>query len=112
MPRCRVRTRRVLVVLLLALVAGPALAASATTIVIKADAFAPKTLTIPAGKQVQVMVHNQTPLPAEFEGTDFAVEKVVPADTKLPVYIGPLKPGTYHFFNEFNPSVTGTLTVR
>lgn len=79
---------------------------------ITADGFDPSQLTIPAGKRVKVMVHNKTALPAEFESYDFTAEKVVPGGTHVPVYIGPLKPGKYKFFNDFASNVTGQLTVR
>ena len=42
-------------------------------------------------------------MPAEFEGRDFHAEVVIPGKTELPVYVRSLKPGTYHFFNDFHP---------
>ncbi|MGN8160637.1 cupredoxin domain-containing protein [Salinisphaera sp. RV14] len=81
-------------------------------VVIQSDHFQPATLSIAAGKRVKVVVANRSNRPAEFEGSDFTVEKVIPSGTTLPVYIGPLKAGTYHFFNDFSPSVKGTLTVK
>jgi len=74
--------------------------------------FEPDSLHIPAGKQVKIMVRNSTALPAEFESYDITVEKVVPGGTTLPIYLGPLKPGTYRFFNDFAPDVTGKLIVE
>ncbi len=105
--------------LLLAVIATPAVAQAGSQkqtaqqkIVIKAHRFQPDTLTIAAGKRVAVTVVNQSGLPAEFEGKDFSTEKVIPGGTTLPVYLGPLDAGTYHFYNEFAPSVTGTLHVK
>ncbi|HET7315094.1 cupredoxin domain-containing protein [Salinisphaera sp.] len=94
------------------LAASAAAQAASPKIVIKTDAFQPKALTVAAGTRVKITVANQSGLPAEFEGKDFSVEKVIPAGTTLPVYIGPLEAGTYHFFNEFSPSATGTLTAK
>lgn len=74
--------------------------------------FQPDSLKIPAGKQVKIMVRNSTALPAEFESYDITVEKVIPGGTTLPIYLGPLKPGTYGFFNDFAQGVTGKLIVE
>lgn len=82
------------------------------TVTITHQAFKPKTLTIPANKTVKILVDNRDALPAEFESNDFHREQVVPGGSTVPVYVGPLKPGTYTFFNDFHPSSTGTLVVR
>jgi len=76
------------------------------------QAFAPGTLTIPAGQTVTIMVMNKDSLPAEFESNDFHAEVVIPGNSKLPVYVRPLKPGTYHFFNDFHPQSKGSLIVK
>lgn len=99
--------------LIMAALAGPnAAAASNLTLTIKNQAFQPKTLTIPAGQTVKIMVKNEDGLPAEFESSDFNREKVIPGGTQLPVYVGPLTPGSYGFFNDFHPPSTGTLIVK
>ena len=74
--------------------------------------FEPDTLTIPAGQAVKIMVKNKDAIPAEFESNDFKREVVIPGKTELPVYIRPLEPGTYHFFNDFHPQSKGTLIVK
>ncbi|WP_297913130.1 cupredoxin domain-containing protein [Thiomonas sp.] len=90
-----------------------ALAAEATpTLTIHAQAFQPGSITIAAGQRTKIVVDNKDALPAEFESNDFSVEQVIPGGTALPVYIPPLKPGSYTFFNDFHPSSTGTLIVR
>lgn len=81
-------------------------------LVIKNQAFQPSTLTIPAGRTVKLLVNNKDALPAEFESYDFNREKVIPGGTQLPVYVGPLTPGSYSFFNDFHPSSTGKLIVE
>ena len=76
------------------------------------QAFEPDTLTIPAGQRVKIMVMNKDSIPAEFESNDFHAEVVIPGKTELPVYVRPLEPGTYHFFNDFHPQSKGTLIVK
>lgn len=72
-------------------------------IVIKDHRFTPAELTIPAGQKVRLVVENQDPTPEEFESYDFNREKIVPANGRIVVFVGPLKPGKYEFFGEFNP---------
>lgn len=93
----------------LAATALPAFAADAanTQITIHDDAVTPATLVVPAGERVKLQIKNARSVPAEFESTDLGREKVVPAGLTLDLWIGPLKPGKYKFFDDFNPAVTG-----
>ena len=79
---------------------------------IKNQAFQPRTLTIPAGQTIKIVVTNKDVVPAEFESNDFNREIVIPGESAVPVYVGPLKPGKYGFFNDFHPDSTGTLLVK
>lgn len=76
---------------------------------IHARAFAPATLAVPAGTRIKLLVRNMRRLPSEFESFDLNREKVVPPGTTLTVWIGPLSPGKYKFFDDFNPGVTGWI---
>ena len=78
---------------------------------IRNQAFQPRTLTIPAGRTVKIVVTNKDSMPAEFESSQFDREVVIPGDSAVPVSVGPLKPGKYSFFNDFHPESTGTLLV-
>lgn len=82
-------------------------------LVIKDHQFNPSTLTVPAGKKVKVVVENQDATAEEFESHDLDREKLVAGNSKAIIYIGPLDPGNYAFFGEFNPDTAkGTLTVK
>lgn len=65
--------------------------------------FYPDTLTVPAGIRFKVIIDNQDATPEEFESFELNREKVVMGGASSSVFIGPLKPGTYPFFGEFNP---------
>jgi hypothetical protein len=65
--------------------------------------FDPAELTIPAGKKVKLVVYNRDPTPEEFESYELNREKVIMGSSKAVIFIGPLKPGEYPFFGEFNP---------
>lgn len=106
------RSRYVLPLLGAVLVAAGAVhAAQDLQLTIKGQAFQPRTLTIPAGRTVKIVVTNKDVVPAEFESNDFNREIVIPGQSAVPVYVGPLKPGKYGFFNDFHPDSTGTLLV-
>jgi plastocyanin len=74
------------------------------TLLIKNHQFEPTEIQIPAGQKITLTVKNNDPTPEEFESTELRREKVVPGGEQITVYIGPLKPGSYEFFGDFNPS--------
>lgn len=83
---------------------GPALAGDeAYTITIKDHRFDPVDLEIPAGKKVKLLIKNLDPTPEEFESYDLNREKIIAGGREGTVYVGPLDPGTYEYFGEFNP---------
>lgn len=71
--------------------------------------FSPSQITVPAGVKVKLVIHNRDAIPAEFESYDLSREVIVPGSGQAVVYIGPLTPGRYGFFNDFNQSATGTV---
>jgi plastocyanin len=73
-------------------------------IVIKDHKFAPAELAVPAGQKIRLTVENQDPTPEEFESYDLNREKVVSGNGRIVVFVGPLKPGKYEYFGDFNPS--------
>ncbi|HQQ63337.1 MAG TPA: cupredoxin domain-containing protein [Pseudomonadales bacterium] len=82
-------------------------------IVIKNHAFQPAELIIPAGVKVRLVVDNQDATPEEFESHELNREKVIPANSKVKIYVGPLEAGVYPYFGDFNPkSATGKILVR
>ena len=72
------------------------------TLLIKNHRFEPTELKVPAGQRVKLVVHNQDGTPEEFESHSLNREKVIPGGAKATIFIGPLKPGRYTFFGEFN----------
>ena len=65
--------------------------------------FLPAELTVPAGTKVKLIVYNRDATPEEFESYELNREKVIMGGAKAIIFIGPLKPGEYPFFGEFNP---------
>lgn len=72
-------------------------------IVIKDHLFFPSVVEVPAGQKIRLKIINQDPTPEEFESYELNREKVIAGNRETVVFIGPLTPGEYPFFGEFNP---------
>lgn len=79
---------------------------------IKNKTFQPSVLKAPANRPIAITIHNADSAAAEFESRTMRVEKVVPAGGTIVVNVKPLGPGSYRFFDDFNPSNQGTLIVE
>lgn len=91
---------------LLLLLAIPLAAFAATPVVeleIRGHLFQPDVLHIPANTKVKLVVYNRDSTPEEFESYELNREKVILGGRKATIFIGPLPPGEYPFFGEFNP---------
>ncbi len=100
--------------LLFALLCLPALALAADpefSLTISEHRFAPAELRVPAGKKIKLLIDNQDASAEEFESHELNREKVIPGKSKSFVFIGPLKPGRYPFFGEFNPKTAQGVII-
>src|SRR5215467_5744693 len=95
-------------------IAAPALTEEpGYTLMIKDHQFQPSEIEIPAGAKIALTVANDDPTPEEFESIELRREKVVAGGDQITVYIGPLKPGRYEFFGDFNPTTArGHVVVK
>jgi hypothetical protein len=83
------------------------------TIEIRDHLFYPAELVIPADTKVKVIVINQDPTPEEFESYELNREKVIMGGARANIFLGPLPPGVYPFFGEFNPKTAqGSVRVE
>ncbi|HEX7929134.1 MAG TPA: cupredoxin domain-containing protein [bacterium] len=114
-------TRRTVGTTLVALVAAITLLAVAPAwgqdlvirLTIKDHKFEPATIEAPAGQKFKLIVKNADTTAEEFESHDLKREKVIPGGSEITLNMGPLKPGTYTFFGEFNPKTAqGKLIVK
>ncbi len=83
------------------------------SLTIKDHQFEPRELEVPSGKKFELKVSNQDKTPEEFESNDLHREKVIPGGGQITLTLGPLKPGRYEFFGEFNPQTArGFIVVK
>ena len=71
-------------------------------LIIRDHLFFPAELVVPAGKRIKLLISNEDDTPEEFESYELNREKVILGRRKTVLFIGPLRPGVYPFFGEFN----------
>lgn len=81
------------------------------SLVIRNHRFEPAELRIPANQRVKLTVHNQDDTPEEFESHQLNREKLAPPGAKVVIFIGPLKPGRYDFWGEYNEATAKGAVV-
>lgn len=81
------------------------------SLAIKDHQFAPAEIRVPAGKKIKLVVSNQDSTPEEFESSQLNREKVIAGNSKANVYVGPLTPGKYAFWGEFNMNTARGMLV-
>jgi plastocyanin domain-containing protein len=80
-------------------------------LVIRDHRFEPSEVKVPANQRIKLVIHNQDRAPEEFESHALNREKVVPPQSKVTIYIGPLKPGRYAFIGEYNEATAKGVVV-
>jgi hypothetical protein len=94
-------------------VATPAFADEpAVTIAIRDHQFVPSEVQIRANAKVELIIRNEQTTAAEFESNSLHREKVIAPGKAASVFVGPLKPGRYEFFDDFHPATRGVLVVQ
>lgn len=99
---------------------SPEKASDSIKVSLKDNLFDPKTLTIPAGKSVEIVlknegaaVHNMHILSEAKEGKDFSSEALVSPGKESKFTVKLTKPGTYNFQCDYHvPDMVGTITVQ
>lgn len=82
-------------------------------IAIRDHLFYPAELEVPASQKIKLLITNEDSTPEEFESYELNREKVILGGRRTVVFVGPLKPGVYPFFGEFNMSTAqGQLIAK
>ena len=91
-------------------------AAGGTTVVAKDIAYQPTSLTIPAATATAITFDNQDAAPHNIAIKDASGAQVfkgeIVTQTKVTYRVDALPAGTYGFWCEVHPNMTGTLTVQ
>jgi hypothetical protein len=81
------------------------------SLVLKNHQFDPAEVHAPPGKQIAIHVKNLNDIVSEFESSDLHFEKIVPVGSEITVYVHPLQPGRYNFYDDFHHATQGYLVV-
>ncbi len=73
--------------------------------------FQPAELTVASGKKIKLTVENRDSTPEEFESHDLNREKVIAGKSTATIFVGPLAPGRYSFYGEFNEKTAQGVIV-
>jgi hypothetical protein len=74
--------------------------------------FSPDHVSVPAGRRFRIELANRDDTTDEFESYDMKFEKIVVSGGTIRVFAGPLRPGTYKFFDDYHPNTaTGIITA-
>ena len=79
---------------------------------IKDHQFEPAEVAVPAGIKVRLLVKNERQVNAEFESNSLHREKIVNPGSEVMVFVGPLDPGSYDIFDDFNRETRGRIVVK
>jgi plastocyanin len=104
---------RIAAAVLLLFYTMPAAAQTPTiAIAVRDHQFVPTEVPVPAGTKVELRLSNEQNMPAEFESTSLHREKIVTPGATVSVFVGPLDPGSYEFFDDFHPATRGHVVVK
>lgn len=89
-----------------------ALAADAESrLAIESHRFLPAELKVPAGVKIRLTVENRDATPEEFESHELNREKLIAGKSSATIFIGPLAPGRYPYYGEFNEKTAQGIIV-
>jgi hypothetical protein len=95
-----------------AFVSAPAWADEPYRLTIRDHKFVPERLEVAARVKIKVIVKNEGKESAEFESFELNREKVVLPGGEITVFLGPLEPGEYPFFDDFHLDTKGVLVAK
>lgn len=73
-------------------------------ITIEDHLFIPDVIHVPANQKIRLRIANLDAATEEFESYELNREKIIPGESEAVIFVGPLSPGEYPFFGEFNPT--------
>lgn len=79
---------------------------------VKNHHFQPQQLTARANVPISIRVKNLDSGRKEFESTNPSIEKVIEGNSEAVIKLGPLAPGRYEFYDDFDQKSTMVLIVR
>ena len=105
-------TRLVALLLSITAPALPALADEPLRLVLHEHQFTPDRLEVPAGVKFKLIVKNDSDKPIEWESDELDREDVIKPGEEDTVFLGPLDPGLYRYFDDRHQDSKGVLVAK
>jgi len=74
--------------------------------------FSPEQLDVPAHVKFRLLVKNDSDKTIEWESDELDREEVISPGEERSVFIGPLEPGTYPFYDDRHQASKGALIAK
>ncbi len=104
--------RGLLVLLLLAGAASSRAADEPLRLVLRDHKFVPDQIEAPARVKFRLLVRNDSDSTIEWESDELDREEVIAPGEERAIFLGPLDPGSYPFYDDRHQATKGTLIVK
>ena len=104
-------TTSMMVILLSAAFAVPALADDAISLKLKDHKFTPAVIHVKANAPSVISLTNGDPSAEEFDSKALKIEKVVAGASSANIHLRPLSPGRYPFMGEFHSATAQGVVI-
>jgi hypothetical protein len=98
--------------LLLGLSAATLAADEPLRLVLREHKFTPEQLEVPAHVKFRLTIKNDSDALIEWESSDLDREEVISPGEERSIFLGPLDPGTYPFFDDRHQASKGALVAK
>ena len=100
-----------LIAMLFAVSAAPALAAGAIPLTLQNHKFTPNIIRVKANEPALIVLTNKDATAEEFDSSALKVEKVVAGNSQGNVRLRPLSPGKYPFMGEYHSATAQGVVI-
>jgi len=104
--------KKLFVLLLLAIAASPLAADEPLRLAVRDHKFVPEQIEAPAHVKFKLLIKNEGDSAIEWESDELDREEVVEPGEERGVFLGPLDPGKYPFYDDRHQAAKGLLIVK
>jgi hypothetical protein len=100
------------IIVLVVMTVLPSWADEPLRLVLKDHTFTPQRLEVPAGVKFRLIVRNEGDKTIEWESDALDREEIVDPGQEATVFLGPLSPGDYPYFDDRHQDSHGVLVAK
>ena len=104
--------KKLFILLLLVAGASPLAADEPLRLTLRDHKFVPEQIEAPAHVKFKLLIKNEGDSAIEWESDELDREEMVEPGEERGVFLGPLEPGTYPFYDDRHQATKGTLIVK